>query len=70
MSGCDACRTCVPNVGPVTAAAFVPAIDVQRFRRAHEVEAYHGLVPREVSSGEMQRRGRITKAARVGCGGC
>ena len=53
----------VPNVGPVTAAAFVAAIDdVQRFRRAHEVEAYLGLVPRELSSGEMQRRGRITKA--------
>jgi transposase len=53
----------VPNVGPVTAAAFVAAIDdVQRFRRAHEVEAYLGLVPRELSSGETQRRGRITKA--------
>ena len=53
----------VPNVGPVTAAAFVAAIDdVTRFRRAHEVEAYLGLVPRELSSGETQRRGRITKA--------
>ena len=53
----------VPNVGPVTAAAFVAAIDdVQRFRRAPEVEAYLGLVPRELSSGEMPRRGRITKA--------
>jgi transposase len=41
----------VPNVGPVTAAAFVAALDdVQRFRRAHEVEAYLGLVPRELSS--------------------
>jgi transposase len=26
------------------------------------VEAYLGLVPRELSSGERQRRGRITKA--------
>lgn len=53
----------VPNVGPVTAAAFVAAIDdVTRFRRGHEVEAYLGLVPRELSSGETQRRGRITKA--------
>jgi transposase len=53
----------VPNIGPVTAAAFVAALDdVQRFRRAHEVEAYLGLVPRELSSGETQRRGRITKA--------
>ena len=53
----------VPSVGPMTAAAFVTTIDdVRRFRRAHEVEAYLGLVPRELSSGESQRRGRITKA--------
>src|SRR5262249_29331523 len=53
----------VPNVGPVTAAAFVATIDdAMRFRAGHEVEAYLGLVPRELSSGETQRRGRITKA--------
>jgi transposase len=53
----------VPRVGPVTAAAFVATIDdVQRFRHAHQVEAYLGLVPRELSSGESQRRGHITKA--------
>jgi transposase len=53
----------VPSIGPVTAAAFVATIDdVQRFRRAHQVEAYLGLVPRELSSGETQRRGHITKA--------
>ena len=55
--------TSVPGVGPVTAAAFVAALDdVGRFGRAHEVEAYLGLVPRERSSGERQRRGAITKA--------
>ena len=53
----------VSNVGPVTAAAFVAAIhEASRFRRGHEVEAYRGLVPRQLSSGETQRRGRITKA--------
>jgi transposase len=53
----------VPSVGPVTAAAFVATIDdVRRFRHAHQVEAYLGLVPRELSSGESQRRGHITKA--------
>jgi transposase len=53
----------VPCVGPVTAAAFVAALDdAGRFARAHQVEAYLGLVPREWSSGEGQRRGRITKA--------
>ena len=57
-------RLCsVPSVGPVTAAAFVAALDdAGRFARAHHVEADLGLVPREWSSGEGQRRGRITKA--------
>ena len=53
----------VPSVGPVTAAAFVATIDdVQRFHHAHQLEAYLGLVPRECSSGDTQRRGAITKA--------
>ena len=53
----------VPSVGPVTAAAFVATLDdAQRFRHAHQVEAYLGLVPRELSSGETQHRGHITKA--------
>jgi transposase len=53
----------VPSVGPVTAAAFVAALDdVRRFRQAHQVEASLGLVARELSSGERQRRGHITKA--------
>jgi transposase len=52
-----------PAVGPVTASAFVATIDdPQRFRGAHHVQAYLGLVPREMSSGEKQRRGHITKA--------
>lgn len=52
-----------PGVGPVTASAFVATIDdVGRFRSAHELEAYLGLVPREKSSGEKRRLGRITKA--------
>jgi len=53
----------VPCVGPVTAAAFLAAIDdVGRFPHAHQLEAYLGLVPREYSSGETQHRGPITKA--------
>lgn len=53
----------VPCVGPVTAAAFLATIDdVGRFHHAHQLEAYLGLVPREYSSGETQRRGPITKA--------
>ena len=57
-------RLCtVPGVGPVTAAAFVSTLDrVERFRRAHEVESYLGLVPREYSSGEKRVLGALTKA--------
>lgn len=56
-------RLCsMPSVGPVTAAAFVATIDdARRFKGAHQVEAFLGLVPREMSSGERQRKGRITK---------
>jgi transposase len=51
-----------PGVGPVTALAFVAALDeVTRFQSAHQVESYLGLVPSEYSSGERQHRGRITK---------
>ena len=52
-----------PGVGSVTAVAFVATVDdVTRFRGAHQLEAYLGLVPSEWSSSEIQRRGRITKA--------
>ncbi len=57
-------RLCtVPGVGPVTAASVVATLDTaERFRGAHQAEAYLGLVPREMSSGEKQRKGRITKS--------
>lgn len=52
----------VPSIGPVTAAFVATIDDVQRFPHAHRLEAYLGLVPREDSSGDTQRRGPITKA--------
>ena len=53
----------VPGVGPVTAVAFVAAIDdPTRFAHAHRVESYLGLTPGEDSSSERQRRTAITKA--------
>ena len=53
----------VPGIGPLTALAFVAALDdVTRFPTAREVPAYLGLVPRERSSGEVVRRGGISKA--------
>lgn len=55
--------TSAVGVGPVTAVAFVAALDdVTRFASAHQVMAYLGLTPSEWSSGERQRRGHITKA--------
>ena len=42
---------------------FIAALDgATRFRSAHQVMSYLGLVPRENSSGESQKRGHITKA--------
>ena len=53
----------VPGIGPTTAIRFVAAIDdVSRFRKAHVLQSYLGLTPGEDSSGQRQRRTRITKA--------
>src|SRR4030095_2460111 len=42
----------VPNIGPVTAAAFVAAIDeASRFRRGHQGQASLGLGPRHARLG-------------------
>lgn len=50
-----------PGVATVVAAAFISVIDeAKRFRRAHEVESYLGLVPSEDTSGK-RRLGAITK---------
>ena len=55
--------TTAPGVGPVTASAFVATIDdITRFRTAHELEAYLGVIPSERSSGEKRHLGHITKA--------
>lgn len=52
----------VPGIGPLTALAFVAALDaVERFPSARLVPAYLGLVPRERSSGDAVRRGAISK---------
>jgi transposase len=56
--------TTLPNIGPITASAYVAAFDdVSRFSGAGQVTCYLGLVPREYSSGEQQRRGRILRSA-------
>jgi transposase len=51
-----------PGVGAITALAYQSTIETpSRFRRAREVGAYVGLVPRRHQSGEIDRSGRISK---------
>jgi transposase len=53
----------IPGVGPIISLMFLAVLDgAGRFEGAHQVMSYLGLVPREKSSGEKQRRGHITKA--------
>ena len=56
--------TTLPGIGPITASAYVAALDkAARFGGAAQVASYLGLVPREYSSGEQQRRGRVMRSA-------
>src|SRR5256714_10104524 len=52
----------ITGVGPRLAEAIVALLDQpERFQHAREVSAYVGMVPKELDSGETERRGRITK---------
>jgi transposase len=52
-----------PGVGPRLAEAIVALLDEpQRFRKASQVSAYIGMVPKAFASGESERRGHITRA--------
>jgi transposase len=52
----------VPGVGPRTAEAVAAHLhDPHRFTSGKQVSAYAGMVPRQFQSGELDRRGRITK---------
>jgi transposase len=51
-----------PGVGPIVAASFVSVVDdASRFRSAHHVQSYLGLVPSEDSSGGKRKIGSISK---------
>jgi transposase len=51
-----------PGVGPRTAEAVVAYLhEPGRFESGKQVSAYVGLVPRQYQSGELDRRGRITR---------
>ena len=52
----------VPGIGALSVLAFVSAIEhPERFRQSRNVGAHLGLTPRQYQSGEVDRRGRISK---------
>lgn len=51
-----------PGVGPVTAISYKAEIDdPKRFKKSRSVGAYLGMTPRQFSSGETIKQGRISK---------
>lgn len=51
-----------PGVGPVTAMTYKAEIDdPKRFKKSRSVGAYLGMTPRQYSSGETTKQGRISK---------
>ena len=52
----------VPGIGPITVLTYVSAIeDPTRFSKSRAVAAHLGLTPRQYQSGDIDRRGRISK---------
>ena len=58
-------RRTIPGIGLLTSTALVASVgDVQRFRSSRRFANYFGLTPREYSSGNIRRLGRISKQGR------
>lgn len=52
----------IPGVGAVTALTFKLEVDdPSRFKKSRTVGAYAGMTPKQYSSGESQKQGRISK---------
>jgi len=52
----------VPSIGPMTVTAYTVAVDdPNRFRKSRSVGAYFGLTSRRYQSGEVDRKGHISK---------
>lgn len=52
----------IPGIGPLTAAAFVTAVDdPSKFAKSRNVGAYLGLTPRRYQSGERDHSGGISR---------
>lgn len=56
----------IPGIGPLISTAYQATIDdPHRFKRAEEIADYLGLAPRIYQSGDVERRGSITKEGDV-----
>lgn len=54
--------TTIPGVGVITAYTFISHLgDPKRFKKSRSVGAYFGMTPKQYSSGEVQKQGRISK---------
>lgn len=54
--------TTIPGVGLITALSYKVSIgDPERFKNSRSVAAYLGLTPKQYSSGEIEKQGRISK---------
>ena len=52
----------IPGVGTITATALIASVpDIHQFRKGRQFAAWLGITPREHSSGNTQRLGRISK---------
>ena len=52
----------VPGVGPITSRVFTAELgDMKQFKSEKQLFSFLGLTPSEYSSGESERKGRITK---------
>lgn len=52
----------IPGIGPMTAANLAVTIgDINRFDKPQNLPAYYGLVPRNLTTGHVEKMGRITK---------
>lgn len=52
----------IPGIGPMTAANLAVTIgDINRFDKPKKLPAYYGLVPKNLTSGHIEKMGRITK---------
>ena len=55
----------MPGFGPVVTLGVLSSVDdVKRFKRPGDLASYAGLIPSSRDSGEVQRRGGITRQGR------